>query len=96
MVGDKTIRKLNKIYRHKDKTTDILSFDGEDDFLGEIIINYAQIKRQAKKFNNTVKKELMFILAHGLLHLIGYDDKDEKGRLKMEKLGNEFIKKYEK
>ncbi len=90
-VGDKTIRRLNKIYRKKDKITDILSFVGEDDFLGEIIIDYAQIKRQAKKFNNTIKQELVFILVHGLLHLIGYNDDTEKGRVEMEQLGEEFI-----
>lgn len=91
-VGDKSIRKLNKEYRGKDKVTDVLSFDGEEGFLGEILIDYAQIKRQAKKFNNSTKDELIFILVHGLLHLIGYEDKTEKGRLKMEELGNKFIK----
>lgn len=91
-VGDKIIRDLNKVYRGIDKTTDILTFSGEDKFLGEVIIDYAQIKRQAKKFNNSIKKELIFILVHGLLHLLGYDDKTEKGRLEMEEMGEEFIK----
>ena len=49
-VGDSTIKKLNREYRHQDKITDVLSFTGEGDFLGEIIIDYAQIKRQAKEF----------------------------------------------
>lgn len=91
-VGDSAIRKINKQYRGKDKATDVLSFEGEDEFLGEILIDYAQIKRQAKKFKNKTKDELVFILVHGLLHLLGYDDETEKGRLKMEKLGNNFIK----
>lgn len=92
-VGDVTIRKMNKQYRKKDKATDILSFEGESDFLGEIIIDYAQIKRQAKKYGKKVQDELVFILVHGLLHLLGYDDKTDKGADKMERLGNEFIKK---
>ncbi|MBU4216300.1 rRNA maturation RNase YbeY [Candidatus Parcubacteria bacterium] len=92
-VGDKRIQDLNKSYRHKDKVTDILSFDGDRDFFGEIIIDYAQIKRQAKIFSKSVKDELVFILIHGLLHLQGYDDKTEKGRLQMEKLGESFVKK---
>jgi len=101
-VGDKTIRGLNKAYRGIDKTTDVLAFSGEDKFLGEIIINYPQVKKQAphqrcgagqaKKFNNSIRQELIFILTHGLLHLLGYDDKTEKGRKEMEDIGEEFIK----
>ena len=98
-VGEARMQELNKRYRKKDKVTDVLSFSGENNFLGEIIINYPQIKRQArqfgeqaKKFSNKVDEELVFILVHGLLHLIGYDDKTETGRIKMEKLGNDFIK----
>jgi len=92
-VGDNEIRKLNKVYRKIDKATDVLSFSGEDDFLGEIVVDYAQIKRQAKEFKKNVNQELIFILVHGLLHLIGYDDRTEKGRLEMIRLGESFIKK---
>ena len=92
LVGDKKIRELNKNYRKINEVTDVLSFPGEEKFLGEIIIDYSQIKRQAKKFGNKPKDELIFILVHGLLHLLGYNDKSEAGRKKMEKLGNEFIK----
>ena len=90
-VGDSTIKKLNREYRHQDKITDVLSFTGEGDFLGEIIIDYAQIKRQAKEFGKKINEELVFILVHGLLHLIGYNDKTENGRLEMVKLGDKFI-----
>lgn len=94
-VGDAVIRRLNRIYRGSDRVTDVLAFgagDGEN-FLGEIIINYAQIRRQAKKYRHSVKKELMFILVHGFLHLAGYDDGTEKDRLLMIKLGEEFIRR---
>lgn len=90
-VGDSVIRKLNRNYRKTDKVTDVLSFPGEGIFLGEVIIDYAQIKRQAKKYGKTVKQELVFILVHGLLHLLGYDDKTEKGAKEMERLGKKFI-----
>jgi probable rRNA maturation factor len=107
-VGDGVIRKLNKVYRGKDKVTDVLAFtdvstttrnvtdgigDGEKKFLGEIIINYTQIKRQAKQYGNSVKEELIFVLVHGLLHLLGYDDETRKERRKMERLSKEFIGK---
>ena len=90
-VGDKIIKNLNKKYRNIDKVTDVLSFPGEDNYLGEVIIDYAQIKRQAKRFSGSVKKEMIFILVHGLLHLQGHEDKTAKGEKKMEKLGKEFI-----
>jgi len=90
-VSDSDIKKINKEYRGKDSVTDVLSFEGDEDFLGEILIDYAQIKRQAKEFNNKTEEELVFILVHGLLHLIGYDDVTEDGRLQMEELGNKFI-----
>lgn len=95
-VSDSEIKKINKQYRHLDKVTDVLSFAGEDNFLGEIIIDFAQIKRQAKEFDKKVKDELIFILVHGLLHLAGYDDKTEKERLEMIGLGEKFIKKVSK
>ncbi|MBU1684426.1 rRNA maturation RNase YbeY [Patescibacteria group bacterium] len=100
-VGDKTMRTLNKQYREIDKITDVMAFPGNvliKDFikpekknLGEVIINYAQIKRQSRKFNNSIDQELIFILVHGLLHLLNYNDTTEKGRKEMEKLGEAII-----
>lgn len=102
-ISDAEMRKLNKTYRHIDKPTDILSFPVADEsplyergikgsFLGEIVIDYAQIKRQAKLYSGSTREELVFILVHGLLHLLGYEDETEKGRKKMEELGKKFIK----
>ena len=93
LIGDAKMRELNKRYRNLDKTTDVLSFEGDDGLLGEILISPAQIKRQAKENKNTFQQELVFILVHGLLHLVGYDDKTEKTRLQMIKIGEGFIKK---
>lgn len=93
-VGDTTIRALNKKYRKKDKITDVLSFEGEEGYFGEIIIDYQQIRRQAKKYSSSSREELVFILVHALYHLLGYDDKTERGHKEMEILGKYFIKKH--
>lgn len=99
LVGDTLIRRLNKETRAKDKITDVLSFREADTlsvrpkFLGEVVIDYQQIKRQAKTFKTSIKQELIFILVHGLLHLVGYDDKTEKEAKVMEDLGKKFISK---
>lgn len=100
-VGDALMRRLNRENRGKDKITDVLSFRDSDSaikdahFLGEIIIDYQQIKRQAKIFQTSVKKELVFILVHGLLHLIGYDDKTEAEAEVMDKLAKKFLAKHQ-
>jgi len=92
-VGDTVIRSLNKEHRGIDRVTDVLAFAGDGEDFGELIIDYSQIKRQAKSFAGSAEKELAFILVHGLLHLMGYEDKTAKGKKKMEKLGKEFIGK---
>ncbi len=93
-VDSKEMRKLNSTYRGKSGTTDILSFDGDEDSLGELVIDNEQIKKQAKQLGHSAKHELLFIVVHGLLHLIGRDDSTEKDRLSMiaegEKLLSEF------
>jgi probable rRNA maturation factor len=91
LVGDRTIRRLNKQYRGADRVTDVLAFPGEKDYLGEIIIDYAQIKRQAKAFSPSIRAELFFILIHGLLHLLGYEDDSGQGKETMRRLGEEFM-----
>ncbi|MEA3449749.1 MAG: rRNA maturation RNase YbeY [Patescibacteria group bacterium] len=93
-VGDKRMQKLNQQYRNINKITDVLSFAGEGDDLGELVLNYQQIKRQYKRFSQNISEELVFILVHGLLHLLEYKDDTKKGKEEMNKLGKEFIEKY--
>jgi len=82
-VGQGRIRKLNKKYREKNKVTDVLSF-GEE--LNEVVICLREVKKNAKKYNLTLKKELARVLIHGILHLLGYEhEKSKKEAEKMEK-----------
>jgi probable rRNA maturation factor len=90
-VCDAEIRKLNKQYRKLDKVTDVLAFGGEGDFFGEVVIDYDQIKRQARVYSPNIKNELVFILVHGLLHLLGHEDSTKKGQAKMNLLATKFI-----
>ena len=92
-VGESRIRSLNKNYRKIDKVTNVLSFvDKEENFLGEVIICYPQIERQAKQQKVSINEELIFIFIHGLLHLLGYKDKTLAGKEEMEKIGLELCK----
>ncbi|HNW20015.1 MAG TPA: rRNA maturation RNase YbeY [bacterium] len=95
LVGDRRIRHLNNQYRHRDQTTDVLSFTGDGDGqLGEIMVNYQQITRQARRFGHSTWRELIFITTHGILHLLGYDDDTDGGWQVMEKISQEFVEKY--
>ena len=93
-VRDAEIKKINQTYRGLNRPTDVLSFAGEGDDFGEVIIDYQQIKRQADEFGHGVRRELVFILVHGLWHLMGYNDQTEKGRREMIKLGEGFLKNF--
>jgi probable rRNA maturation factor len=78
LVSDAQIRRLNKLYRNKDKPTDVLSFPiGEkvEDWLilGDIVISVDAAKRQAQELGHSLKEELRRLLVHGLVHLLGYD-----------------------
>ena len=92
-IGDAEIKKLNQTYRRKNEPTDVLTFAGEEEFWGEIIIDFEQIKRQAGRLGHSAQDEMIFILVHGLLHLLGYNDETEKGRRKMIKQADSLLKK---
>lgn len=68
------IKELNKIYRHKNKVTDVLSFNLDDArILGEVVICLSQAKKQAVEKKHHLQKELKLLLVHGILHLLGFD-----------------------
>jgi len=80
-VGDVAMRTLNRTYRNKDRTTDVLSFPMREggfpkiqpDLLGDIVISLPQAERQARADNSPVAEEIDRLLVHGLVHLLGYD-----------------------
>lgn len=80
LVGETEMKKLNKQYRGKNKSTDVLSFD-----YGEIIICVPVAKTQAKAHNLSFTKEVNLLFTHGLLHVLGYDHEKAKDNLEMRK-----------
>ena len=82
IVDNKKIREINKEYRKIDKETDVISFALEDDdtfielpirVLGDIYISIDRVKLQAKDYGHSEKREICFLVVHGILHLLGYD-----------------------
>ncbi|MFA5317978.1 MAG: rRNA maturation RNase YbeY [Patescibacteria group bacterium] len=93
IVGEGKMKKINSACRGIDKPTDVLSFEFKDgENLGEIIICYEEVKKQAGRQGIPAQDELVFIFVHGLLHLIGFDDKKEKDREEMIKKGKKLCK----
>lgn len=79
LVDNATITKLNRDYRHKPKTTDVLSFPAEAEanggprLLGDVVISIDKAREQAKAGGWTLAEEIDRLLIHGILHLLGYD-----------------------
>jgi len=94
IVDDKQMKFLNRQYLKRGDATDVLSFLYENDlnnsvinieqFFGEIIICRDQAILQAKQRKISLKNELTLLLAHGILHLLGYNDESENDRRKMD------------
>jgi probable rRNA maturation factor len=82
------VRRLNRVFRKKDKTTDVLSFpesgrrlpDGTRP-LGEIVISVPQAARQATASGHSLATELRVLVIHGYLHLLGYDHEVDDGTM---------------
>jgi len=94
-VSPARISKLNSIYRHKNKVTDVLSFEGEkgSEDLGEIIVCSVRAQKQAKEFKHSFSKEVNRLLLHGYLHLCGYDHIKNAEAVVMEALEEKIMNK---
>jgi probable rRNA maturation factor len=82
-VTDKAMRQYNLRYRKMDKATDVLSFTGEEGYLGDILISTETAWAQARKsptlsFDDNIRR----LLLHGILHLSGYDHETDSGEMR--------------
>lgn len=84
LVTPQKAAELNRVYRRKKDTANVLSFPSPELGLGEVVLCPQQIKREAKKYDMMFEQALMWMLIHGILHLLGYDHAKEKDAKKME------------
>ncbi len=89
LVSPVKIKELNRKYRKKNKTTDVLSFLYDDS--GEIVICLKEVRQNAKKFGLPFKTELAKVLIHSVLHLLGYEHQSQKQVKLMEKKENYYL-----
>jgi probable rRNA maturation factor len=96
LVSEDTIRTLNAEHRDTDAHTDVLSFPLHDPSgmrfvlppnqpvnLGDVIVSYPTAVSQAEDFGHSVDREIAYLVAHGVLHVLGYDHEDESDRRRM-------------
>ncbi len=83
--SDSRLGKMNKQYLNHSALTDILSFDysESDEIQGEIYISIPRVIENSRKYNQSFETELRRVLAHGLLHFLGYKDKKPSQRAQM-------------
>ncbi len=83
--SDSTLRRLNREFRGKDKSTDVLSFTVAEGMpgnrAGDLAISVETAARQADEFDHSVSDEICVLMLHGLLHLSGMDHESDKGEM---------------
>lgn len=105
IVGDRTIRKLNREYLGKDKPTNVISFAMQEGLfadlnahvLGDVVISADTAAKEAADGNITFENRIIFLLLHGILHLAGYDHErsGEAEAIRMEEKEKEIFKLLE-
>lgn len=88
-VTGKKMSEINFQHRKKNKDTDVLSFESplffkQQGILGDLVISKSKLIKQAKEFQHSLEDELLVLLTHGVLHLLGYDhEQNQKEELRM-------------
>ena len=106
LVDDNYIQELNLIYRNQNQATDVLSFamnelsEDEPDFdfsnelnvLGDIVISLQRARSQSEEYGHSINRELGFLVAHGMLHLLGFDHENEAEEKVMRDLEEKILR----
>ena len=94
LTTDQAIHRLNAEHRGLDFATDVLSFPlqdaelfvlppGQPVDLGDVVISYPRAVEQAEEFGHSVDREVAYLVAHGVLHIMGYDHEEDADRERM-------------
>jgi probable rRNA maturation factor len=97
IAGDEQIREYNRAYLGRDRPTDVISFPseraeagdafvtapGEIPYLGDVIVSYETAGEQGPEFGHSMVEEVKYLVVHGILHLLDYDDRTDEERQAM-------------
>ena len=95
IVDDKRMIHFNKTYLNHNYPTDIITFNTSENkkISGDIIISLERVEENAKEYKVGLEEELWRVMAHGLLHLLGYNDKSKEEKERMRKKENYYLDK---
>lgn len=96
LTDDESLRKINRNYLSKDYYTDIISFDlsEKDEISGDLYISIERVKENAVGYGIVWMHELKRVVVHGILHLIGYNDRTEAEKLLMRETEDRYLEHF--
>jgi len=106
LVTNRQIKKINRGFLGSDYATDVIAFSyiekgvakqrdkDEPVVLGEVVVSHEMAASRCGEYKNPFKRELALYIIHGVLHIFGYDDLDERSYAKMWRKQNDYLKKY--
>ncbi|HKK21295.1 MAG TPA: rRNA maturation RNase YbeY [candidate division Zixibacteria bacterium] len=97
-TSDARLRQLNRMFRKKDKSTDVLSFNIDDpvsdeSVFGEIYISVPTAQRQASDYGAPLSEEILRLVCHGFLHLLGYDHHEPSEEKIMKRREDRYLRR---
>ena len=98
ITSDSNILEINNKYLKRDYLTDIITFDfsEKEKISGELYISIDRVKENAVLFKVKKEEELIRVIIHGILHLVGYEDENSMEKREMNKKENIYIKRFYK
>ncbi len=97
-TNDNVVQELNKRYLKRRYFTDVIAFDygknENEEICGDIFISIERVRQNSTEYGQTFEREMLRVISHGILHLLGYNDKTEEDKRKIKNQEDIYIERY--